>query len=295
MRTQLLAGRLAGPHTPDHAPPSLQRRHRPRRPDSRLPEGLPRQRRGFFGALFGRGRGVEEQIDICNCGADLGVAIPRHELVLRKDMERGSLAYKRQLYGAAIYWHLASTIGEREPYAELLSGKDVLEVGCMRGGGARYLAEVTGAATYVATDVSQDHVDACMKLHSPWPGLRFALADARALDAFCAPASFDAVLGVQVASELESQGDLLEDPLLHFIVGAARSLRPGGSLLLAELLEREQLETVLGAVKALGLELEACTDLSAKVSHAGFCRVPLGDTYARIVARKPMEAAAEAI
>merc|ERR1719401_850363 len=105
------------------------------------------------------------------------------------------------MYGASLYWHLASTLGGfGDPDA--LRGKDILEVACMRGGGARYLAEVAGPRRYVATDNVEEHVELCRRCHSEWPGLSFEVAEAMDLArAFPEGASFDVVLCIQAAAQ----------------------------------------------------------------------------------------------
>mmetsp|Transcript_108410 Transcript_108410/g.192013 ORF Transcript_108410/g.192013 Transcript_108410/m.192013 type:complete len:319 (-) Transcript_108410:54-1010(-) len=218
--------------------------------------------------------------DICNCGIDLGIVIPKPELVLREDIEKGSTEWRMHMYGAALYWHLATTPNEnlKEVDLDMLRGKDVLEVACMQGGGARYLAEVTGAATFVATDNVQEHLDKCQRLHSPWPGLRFEFADALALPETYPPESFDVILCVQAVSKFED--------IAGFIEGAAQLLRPGGRLIVADALIRDKFKIILDSVEATQLSMDACVDLSRAVHAVGLCKIQKGISYVRIVARK---------
>ena len=51
------------------------------------------------------------------------------------------------------------SVQEADP--ELLRGKDVLEVGCMRGGGARYLMEAAEPRRLLAVDNVQEHIESC--------------------------------------------------------------------------------------------------------------------------------------
>lgn len=113
--------------------------------------------------------------DICNCGGSFGVTLPRPELLRRADIAVHSSEHRRMLYGGALYWHLATTVTDRarEADAELLRGKDVLEVGCMRGGGARYLMEVCGPRRLLAVDHLAEHVESCRKNFGEWPGLEY--------------------------------------------------------------------------------------------------------------------------
>jgi len=125
--------------------------------------------------------------DICNCGADLGVRIPKPELIRREGVEPGSREYKMQLYGAALYYHMATMTTEvtKKAQPDMLRDKDVLEVACMRGGGARYLAEVVGPRRYLGTDNLQEHIDRCRRDHGEWPGLEFQVTDAHHLAETC--------------------------------------------------------------------------------------------------------------
>merc|ERR1719375_2178407 len=136
-----------------------------------------------------------EKVDICNCGIDLQIQVPQPELLVREGIERESTEWRMQFYGAALYWYAATRPREnmRKADPDMLRDKDVLEVACMRGGGARYLVEVAGPRSYVATDNVQEHIDAC-KRHTEHPNLRFELADALALPQSFSSESFDAIL-----------------------------------------------------------------------------------------------------
>jgi len=230
--------------------------------------------RNFSGRLY------PEKADICNCGADLGMQIPRPDLVEREGIKKQSKEWRMQMYGAALYWHMATTPGEtaREVNLEMMKDKDVLEVACFRGGGSRYLAEVTGTRKYVATDNVQEHVDICKRLHSDLPGLNFELADALELPNRYPSDSFDFVLCIQAAAQFSD--------LRAFVHGAFHVLRPGGRLLIADALTRDNLKGILDSLDEVGFVMEANTDLSRAVHAVGLCKVLKGVSYLRIVARK---------
>jgi len=221
--------------------------------------------------------------DICNCGVDLQIQLPQPELVLRDGIERGSAEWRMQLYGAALYWHAATTPREkmRKPDLDMLRGKDVLEVACMRGGGARYLTEVAGVNSYVATDNVQEHLDACSRL-APHPNLRFEHADALALSHHFAPASFDAVICVQAVASFAD--------IPRFVREASRVLRPGGRLIICEALVRDKFKFILDTVAEESMTLHVCADVSRAVHAVGLCKVPAGISYLHICAQKPAEA-----
>jgi len=223
-----------------------------------------------------------EKADICNCGADLGMQIKRPELVMREGIEQGSREWRMQMYGAALYWHIATTPGEKMSQAsdEMITGKDVLELACMRGGGARYLTELLKPRSYVATDNVEEYIERAKEL-GPLEGLRFEVADAMSIDKSYEQESFDVVLCVQAAGKF---GDYQA-----FVNGVDHVLRPGGRLILCDAFPREKLKILLEAIEDVGFELAACSDLSRSVHAVGLCTLPRGLSYLRVVATKPRE------
>jgi len=220
----------------------------------------------------------DKKAEICNCGGDFGYVIPRPELVKREGMTRRE--EKMQLYGAAMYWHLATVTTERyrEANPELLRDKDVLEVACMRGGGARYLAEVAGPRRYLAVDLVQENIDRCRRDHGEWPGLDYEVMDAHDLALALPEASFDFVICIQSAAAFTD--------MRAFIEGVAHVLRPGGRLMLADALTRGANTKMMDALEDFGFEVELTTDISRHVSAVGLCEIPRGLSYVHVVAQK---------
>jgi len=234
--------------------------------------------RTFGASLF------PQKAEICNCGADFGSPIPRPELVAREDIKQGTREWRMQLYGAALYWHMASTSPERMTGGspDMLRGADVLEVACMRGGGARYLTELVEPRRYVATDHLQEHIDLCRKLHTGLPALEFERAEAEDLaETFKEGAAFDFVICVQAVATFAD--------VPAFIRGVKHVLRPGGHLLLCDGLTRGKLEDIMNALDAEDFDTLGRTDLSRAVHAVGLCKIPYGLSYLRIVAQKPEE------
>lgn len=221
-----------------------------------------------------------EKPDICNCGVDFSSPIPRPELVSRPYIETGSREWRMQFYGAAMYWHLAihPTARETDVDLDMLRGKDVLEVACMRGGGAAYLMEVCGPKTYVATDLLEDHIEICRRLHKPREGLRYEVAEATALEQTFDAGAFDVVICIQAASKFADLGAFLE--------GAAHVLRPGGKLIICDAFSRERLQRTLKQVDELGFQVRCHRDLSRAVHAVGLCTVFRGIQYFHIVLEK---------
>jgi len=220
--------------------------------------------------------------DICNCGVDLQIQLPRADLVLREDMETGSLEWRMQMYGAALYYHAATRPFDkmRKPDLDFIRGKDVLEVACMRGGGARYLSHVFEPKSFVGVDNVQGHIDTCLSQPNP-DNLRFQLGDAMDLAAHFEPASFDVVMCIQAVSSFTD--------IPHFVRESAKLLRPGGRLVICEALVRDKFKAILDTAEEEQLSVDLAADMSRAVHSVGLCKVPTGISYLHIVARKPEE------
>ncbi|HXT68214.1 MAG TPA: class I SAM-dependent methyltransferase [Vicinamibacterales bacterium] len=110
-----------------------------------------------------------------------------------------------------------------------LSGRDVLEVGCGRGGGSSYLARYRQPRTMTGVDLAPRAVAFCRRRHKA-ANLKFLEGDAENLPF---PAgSFDAVVNVESSHCYPSF-----DRFLHEVL---RVLRPEGAFLFADLRPREQ-------------------------------------------------------
>ena len=119
-----------------------------------------------------------------------------------------------------------------------LSGKEVLEVGSGRGGGASYLARNHRPAQMTGIDFSPQAVAFCGERHHGVANLKFSVGDAEALP--FPGASFDAVVNVESS---HCYGDVGK-----FIAEVHRVLRPGGYFLFADLRstkEGSELESLL--------------------------------------------------
>jgi len=111
-----------------------------------------------------------------------------------------------------------------------LRGRDVLEVGCGRGGGSSYIHRYRHPRTVVGVDRSSGNIAFCRRRH-PLPGLTFLTADAERLP--FGDGSFDAVVNVESSHCYGSMTGFLEE--------AWRILRPGGRLLYADFRGTEDL------------------------------------------------------
>ena len=230
-----------------------------------------------------------EYLDICNSGGKFGTPIPEHQLVLRKGFPKGSWEWQMHMYGAALYYHMASSRGESIVNLDenMLRNKQVLELECMRGGGARYLAQVCGPERYVATDESEENIKRCKAVHEPFPpGLTFQHVKIAEIPNAFEAESFDALLCVEAGAELDKK---------ELVQSAKHVLNPGGLLLLCDAFMQEQVRDLLQELQH-GFEVEVCTDIGKWIRATGLSPVNIpethsvfgvaGCTYMRIVARR---------
>jgi ubiquinone/menaquinone biosynthesis C-methylase UbiE len=130
-------------------------------------------------------------------------------------------------FGTALYDRVVS--------ATDLAGKDVLEVGCGRGGGTVHVFESHAPRSMVGVDLTPEAITYCQERFAR-PGLRFLVADAEDLP--FPDGSFDVVLNV------ESCHCYPDVP--RFLEAAHRVLRPGGLFLLADVRHTSLARTVVG-------------------------------------------------
>ena len=103
-------------------------------------------------------------------------------------------------------------------------GKDVLEVGCGRGGGAGFLFETYNPKSYLGVDFAQANIAFCNRVHSE-NGLRFEVGRAEALS--IPDCSKDIIINVESSHCYTSPGLFFKE--VH------RILKPGGMFLFADI------------------------------------------------------------
>ncbi len=139
-----------------------------------------------------------------------------------------------------------------------VGGREVLEVGAGRGGGASFVARYHHPTKMTAVDYSPQAVAYCQKRHSV-SNLAFEVGDAEALP--FADGSFDAVVNVESSHCYGS--------MATFVSEVTRVLRPGGFFLFADLrevAEMPKLQALIAAQK--GLEIIEQEDITAMVLAA---------------------------
>lgn len=119
-------------------------------------------------------------------------------------------ADEKDRYFIGLYYRLASRLD--------LAGKDVLEVGSGRGGGASWVARHYQPAAMTGLDFSPTAIESAKKWHAEVANLRFVEGDAERLP--FPDASFDVVINVESS---HCYGDMN-----RFVQEVERVLRPGG-------------------------------------------------------------------
>jgi SAM-dependent methyltransferase len=138
-----------------------------------------------------------------------------------------------------------------------LAGRELLEVGCGRGGGAAYVARAFGPRRVVAVDLSPRAIALCRGRFRQ-PNLSFEVGDAERLP--FPDGAFDAILNVE-SSHCYGRFDL-------FLREARRVLRPGGHFLYADFRAEGEVAGWRAALQASGFAIAAERDLRPGVVAA---------------------------
>lgn len=138
-----------------------------------------------------------------------------------------------------------------------LTGREVLEVGSGRGGGASFVARYLRPSRVVGVDVAPKAVSFCRERHAA-PGLSFEVGNAEHL-AFAA-ASFDAILNVESS---HCYGDLGA-----FVREVRRVLRPRGHFLYADFRALAEVDAWRAGLLRAGLRLVVERDITPGVVAA---------------------------
>ncbi|MGH7784596.1 MAG: class I SAM-dependent methyltransferase, partial [Candidatus Binatia bacterium] len=138
-----------------------------------------------------------------------------------------------------------------------LSGKDIVEVSCGRGGGAAFIYRHCQPRTLSGIDVAAAAIELCKRVHRA-PGLSFLQGAAEKLPLLNETA--DAVINVE-ASLCYSDRD-------RFYSEVHRVLRPEGYFCYADLQWPEAIDGLVATLQGVGFDLLQLDDITANVSRA---------------------------
>ena len=154
--------------------------------------------------------------------------------------------FEFQRYPLQMYHYLA-TLGQIE-------GKQVLEVGSGRGGGAHYLYHQLNPASYTGIDFSKAAID-FSRQHFQRESLRFEEGNAENLP--FEDEQFDVVMNV------ESSLHYANFPA--FLSEVKRVLKPGGKLLLADFRKAMEVNSFKAALRNCGMSILSEEDITGNV------------------------------
>lgn len=158
-------------------------------------------------------------------------------------------ADERDRFPIQLYQHVVAPVD--------LRGKQVLEVGSGRGGGAAYLMRYHGPRSVTGVDVAASAVDYCNRTHR-LAGLSFLQGDAEHLP--CPAASVDVVVNVESSHGYGS--------MAAFLAEVHRVLRPGGQLCFADVRDSHHMEALIQDLRRGPLRVVAEEEITANVFSA---------------------------
>ena len=153
-------------------------------------------------------------------------------------------------YQIQLYHHIAQ--------AADWSGRDALEVGSGRGGGASYVMRTFRPHSLTGLDLSTRAVRFCKRHFADISGLSFVHGDAETLH--FPDASFDIVLNVE--------SSLYYPNVEGFLRSVHRVLKPGGTFLYADMRYLEQVETWRAQIRAAGFDVILEEDITPNARAA---------------------------
>lgn len=140
--------------------------------------------------------------------------------------------------------------------AVALSGLDVLEMSCGRGGGSMYIRRYLKPRCMFGVDRAAEAIAFC-QTHHVADGLAFVCGDAQAMPV--ADDSFDAVVNVEASHDYPD--------LNRFLAEVKRVLRPGGYLLYADFRKLRDGPSWHQQLVASGLRVVEREDITADVAR----------------------------
>ena len=153
---------------------------------------------------------------------------------------------------ARLYFYLC------EEFPPGLVGKNIVEVGSGRGGGARFISENYPIKGFIGLDLSSKNIEFCNGVHENTPKLSFTKGDAENLP--LPDNSVDIVLNVESSH--------CYPDFEKFIQQVSRILRKNGHFIFADFRPPEKLYEVEEVFKRNGLKLISKADITKNVLMA---------------------------
>lgn len=183
---------------------------------------------------------IKDRADVCFL--NYGYAPLNDERISLKDKDETNRIYIQ------LYHSVASAID--------LSGLDVVEMSCGRGGGAKYVKQYLKPKTMIGIDRAENAIAFCKKCHVE-EGLSFACGDAQIMP--LADACCDVLLNVEASHDYPD--------INLFLSEVVRVLRPGGRFLYTDFRKQQQCAAWREQLVQTGLELVEEEDISANVAR----------------------------
>jgi len=153
-------------------------------------------------------------------------------------------------YQIQMYHHIASSAD--------WTGRDGLEVGSGRGGGAAFIARHFKPRSMTGVDLSDRAVAFCNRHHSAVEGLRFVQGDAEALR--FPDESYDIIINVE--------SSLYYPNVENFFQHVVRLLKPNGYFLYADMRYLDEVENWHRQLRDTGLVVLSEEDITRNAKHA---------------------------
>lgn len=146
----------------------------------------------------------------------------------------------------------AQALGELE-----LAERDILEVGCGRGGGSEWISRTQKVRSMTGLDLSDRAIALCREIHKG-SNLKYLQGDAEKLP--FPEASFDIVINIESCHHYPSAPTFLRE--------VTRVLKPGGYFCIADYGEKFEIDRLHQYLNDANLELLQWSDISSNVVKA---------------------------
>ncbi|MCF2945173.1 class I SAM-dependent methyltransferase [Paenibacillus tarimensis] len=150
-----------------------------------------------------------------------------------------------------------------------LDGRDILEVGCGRGGNVNYICRSSKPNLAVGLDLTEANISFCQN-NNRYEQLYFCVGDAEQLP--FERESFDVILNVESSH--------LYPDVYAFYREVYRVLKPGGAFLYADALDVPVFKACMEQLEGMGFEVVLKRDITENVLRS--CKTSLKNRYAAL-------------